>query len=117
MPIICSKERVANMLSVTRIVIIIGSKRPTIFTLTARTIQRLGRRRRVNFQHNILFLSDLNILPTSKTFTSIIIHIVCDKGCHCLEDDVHSSRKKQSIFIYMQKQYPQNPQKQIPIIL
>ena len=71
--VICSKERVANMLSVTRIVIIIGPtirrKRPTIFTLTTRTIQRLGRRRTPNLQHNLLFLSGLNILPK----TSIII--------------------------------------------
>jgi hypothetical protein len=103
MTIICSEERVANMLSVTRIVVTIRptirptirSKRPTIFTLTTRPIQRLTGRRRSNFQHNLLFLSSLCLFKTSKP---TIIHIVCDKGCHCLEDALHRSRKKQSIF-------------------
>ena len=99
MTIICSKECVADMLSVTRIVVTIRSKRPTIFTLTTRPIQRLTGRR-ANFQDNLLFLSGL-LIPKSlipKSLTSIIIHIVYDKSCHCLEDAVHRSRKKQSIF-------------------
>jgi hypothetical protein len=87
------------MLSVTRILIAIRSKRPTIFTLTTHPIQRLAGRG-ANFQHNILFLSGL---LTSKT--SIIIHIVYDKSCHCLEDAVHRSRKKAINFLFI---YPLN---------